>query len=409
MTKRSWLLLTILLGLPIIGLTSVLFFRSSLSVNTTNLPANTLSTTPQPQGAWIREDGWTLPSGFDMQVFATGLTAPRVLTLDPQGRLVASIPSIGQVVALQDSDGDGVAENTTVIARGLDRPHGLLFRCESEISCSLYVAQLREVTKYDYDPISATATNPQSFLSLPGGGRHNTRTLHPHTVEGQEGMLISIGSTCDVCFEANPLHGTVQFTPFENPTLQPFATGLRNAVFLTTHPVTGDILATEMGRDNLGDDLPPDEVNVLQQGRSYGWPFCYGDNVFDLRFSSDPSACGSQTPAHIQLPAHVAPLGLGVIPEEGWPQEYWFDLLVAYHGSWNRSFPDGYRIERIDLDTQGRPTGNQTPFIRGWLQDSQQVIGRPVDILIQPGGVIYISDDDAGVIYRVFRTPSEDL
>ncbi len=158
-----------------------------------------------------------------------------------------------------------------------------------------------------------------------------------------------------------------------------------------------------MGRDRLGDDLPPDEINILQGGRNYGWPYCYGKQVVDTQFENNEmslSRCQSSVPAHIDLPAHSAPLGLAFIPEEGWPEEYRLDLLVAYHGSWNRTEPTGYKISRIKLDQQGNFQGEED-FISGWLTPDGGALGRPVDLLALPGGILYISDDKAGVVYRV--------
>jgi hypothetical protein len=175
---------------------------------------------------------------------------------------------------------------------------------------------------------------------------------------------------------------------------------------MNLHPVTGEVWATEMGRDWLGDDLPPDEINIIGEGRDYGWPICYGKNIHDAEFDKKVYArdpCADKTPSFIDIPAHSAPLGLAFFPEEGWPEEYWHDLLVAYHGSWNRSVPTGYKIVRYHLDSRGNYLGEED-FITGWLTPAGAV-GRPVDILIQPGGKLYISDDRAGLIYKVAYNP----
>jgi glucose/arabinose dehydrogenase len=183
--------------------------------------------------------------------------------------------------------------------------------------------------------------------------------------------------------------------------LKTFAEGLRNSVFLTSHPVTRHIWATEMGRDYLGDELPPDEINIILEGQNYGWPYCYGKRVHDDKF--DPEGlkrdfCKDTVPSFIDIPAHSAPLGLAFFPEE-WPKEYRYHLLVAYHGSWNRSTPTGYKVVRYKLDEGGNVLGEED-FITGWLTP-HGALGRPVDILIKDDGVIFISDDKAGVIYRV--------
>jgi glucose/arabinose dehydrogenase len=225
----------------------------------------------------------------------------------------------------------------------------------------------------------------------------------PNTgITGKEpgGILLSIGSSCDVCFEEDERRGTVQIY-FTDGRLEPFATGLRNSVFLTE--ARGNVWATEMGRDFLGDDLPPDEVNILAEPRDYGWPICYGKNVHDRQFDKnvyirDP--CLDKVSSKIDLPAHSAPLGLVFVPKwAGWPEEYEGNLLVAYHGSWNRSTPTGYKIRRFVLDNSGNVI-HEEDFVTGWLK-GRDVLGRPVDLKFGPDRSLYVSDDHSGVIYRV--------
>jgi glucose/arabinose dehydrogenase len=179
---------------------------------------------------------------------------------------------------------------------------------------------------------------------------------------------------------------------------------------MAIHPVSGDIWATEMGRDGLGDNLPPDEINVIHEGKFYGWPICYGKNVHDAAFDTNtyirnPCQEPTETPSTIDLQAHSAPLGIAFVPEEGWPEDYWYNALVSYHGSWNRSEPTGYKIMRYKLDARGNYLGSED-FLSGFLTKSG-ALGRPVDILIQPAGTIYVSDDKAGVIYRIYRSTGE--
>jgi hypothetical protein len=186
-----------------------------------------------------------------------------------------------------------------------------------------------------------------------------------------------------------------------------FAKGLRNAAFMTQNFVDGAIWVSEMGRDYLGDDLPPDEINRLEEGANFGWPTCYGKNIHDTDFDKNtyvrnPCMEPFEIPSFIDLPAHSAPLGLAFIPEDppsgGWPEDWWYDLLVAYHGSWNRSVPTGYKIVRHRFNSEGLYQGGED-FITGWIDEKGETLGRPVDILLFPGGTGYISDDKAGVIY----------
>jgi glucose/arabinose dehydrogenase len=271
----------------------------------------------------------------------------------------------------------------------------------------LYIAEVEQLAVYDYDAQTFKAVNKRKIADLPSGGRHWTRTLaFLPPPDGR--LLISMGSSCDTCVEKDRRHATVQVTGPMGGGLKPFATGLRNAVFITLHPQTGKVWCTEMGRDFLGDDLPPDEINILEEGKDYGWPYCYGKRIHDGKF--DPRGvkkdfCQQTVPSYIDIPAHSAPLGLAFFPDQGWPAEYHHHLLVAYHGSWNRSVPTGYKVVRLKLDAQGKYLGVED-FISGWLTKDYRALGRPVDIVIRNDGTMFISDDKAGVVYLVVNNSS---
>jgi glucose/arabinose dehydrogenase len=340
-----------------------------------------------------------LPPGFAIAIFARDLKGARVLALDPGGNLLVSLTSQGKVVALPDKNGDGVADSVVTVLEGLNRPHGLAFGPGDEPR--LYVAETHQVEAYDYDPERLTATRPEKIADLPPGGRHFTRSLV--FLPGARGhrLLISVGSSCDVCEEEDWRYAKILAVDAAGGDLTTFVSGLRNSVFMAVHPLSRHVWATEMGRDYLGDDLPPDEINIILKGSHYGWPYCYGKRVHDDQF--DPTgahreSCADTIPAFIDIPAHSAPLGLAFFPEE-WPQEFRYNLLVAYHGSWNRTVPTGYKVVRHRLDRAGNPVDAED-FITGWLTPAG-ALGRPVDILITDDGVIFISDDKAGVVYRV--------
>lgn len=339
-----------------------------------------------------------LPEGFSISIFAEGLEAPRVLALDPGGNLVVSIPSRGSVVALPDRDGDGTADSMAAVASGLNRPHGISFVCDD--ACSLYVAETDGVRVFDYDAAALTASDRGKVIELPAGGGHWTRTVVVGDTPAGKKLFVSIGSSCNVCIEEDPRRASIMTADPGGGNPVTFASGLRNAVFMAFHPVTGDLWATEMGRDNLGDDIPPDEINIVKAGSDYGWPFCYGRNVPDTDFGASGGDCAGRTPSHIDIQAHSAPLGLAFVTAGSWPDDLILDLLVAYHGSWNRSEPTGYKIARFRLDESGAYQG-EDDFITGWLGDDGSVLGRPVDLLIDGQGVLYISDDYRGVIYRM--------
>jgi glucose/arabinose dehydrogenase len=340
-----------------------------------------------------------LPPGFAISIFAKNLPGARVLALDPNGNLLVSLTSQGRVVALPDTNNDGGADAAVTVLEGLNQPHGLAFGPGKEPR--LYVAETGQVTAYDYDPEGLTATNPQKIADLPPGGRHFTRSLKFLPGPRDRRLLISVGSSCDACEEEDPRRAKILAVDPEGGELSTFAAGLRNPVFMAVHPRSRHVWATEMGRDDLGDNWPPDEINIILEGSHYGWPYCYGKRLHDEK--SDPAGahrefCAETIPSFIDIPAHSAPLGLAFFPPE-WPEEFGHDLLVALHGASNRTEPTGYKVVRYRLDAAGNFIGVED-FITGWLTP-EGALGRPVDILIQDDGVIYISDDKAGVVYRV--------
>jgi glucose/arabinose dehydrogenase len=340
-----------------------------------------------------------LPPGFSISIFAKNLPGARVLALDPNGTLLVSLTSQGKVMALPDKNADGAADRLVTVLDGLNKPHGLAFGPEEKPR--LYVAETRRVGAFDYDPERFTATNERKIADLPPGGRHHTRTLLFLPGPRDRRLLISVGSSCDTCEEKDERYAKILAVDPDGGDLETFASGLRNSVFMAVHPRSKHVWATEMGRDFLGDNLPPDEINIILEGKNYGWPYCYGKRLHDAKF--DPTGarrefCRETLPSFIDLPAHSAPLGLAFFPQE-WPQEFRHHLLVAFHGSWNRTSPTGYKVVRYRLDTAGNFIGVED-FITGWLTPDG-ALGRPVDILITPEGIIYISDDKRGVVYRV--------
>jgi glucose/arabinose dehydrogenase len=359
-----------------------------------------LDPTGPPSGKWneINDAPLKLPPGFAISIFARDVPGARVLALDPDGNLLVSLTREGKVVALPEINGAGVAEKVVTVLSGLDNPHGLAFGPQEPPK--LYVAETRQVAVYDYDAKTQKAGHRKKLIDLPPGGRHFTRTLLFRPPE-EHLLLIAVGSNCDVCVEKDWRYAKILAADADGGNLEIFASGLRNSVFMASHPLTGHIWATEMGRDYLGDDLPPDEINIIMEEGNYGWPWCYGkrehDDTFDPR-GTHREFCQDTIPSYIDLPAHSAPLGLAFFPED-WPPEYRYNLLVACHGSWNRSVPTGYKVVQIKLDAQGNYLGVED-FITGWLTPDG-ALGRPVDILIKDDGVIFISDDKAGVVYRV--------
>ncbi len=329
--------------------------------------------------------------GYKVSVFAKGVGIARDLEFSPEGTLLVSATQDGKVFAMPDKNKDGKADEVKSILSGLDNPHGLAF-----YNGKLYVAAETEVTRYLFDEKALTAQKEKTLFALPPGGRHFTRSI----VFNKKGdMYVSLGSTCDVCFEKEEFIGTVIISNAEGKAPRVYAKGLRNAVFIAVNPTTQEVWATEMGRDFLGDEAPPDEVNILRDGEDYGWPVCYGDRVYDKNFNQrSPSYCGAtQLPAY-KIPAHSAPLGLTFIDSKEFSADEQGDLLVAYHGSWNRSEPTGYKVVRMNV-VGGRITAEED-FLSGFLQGGE-ALGRPVDMIFDQEGSLFVSDDKAKVVYLI--------
>ena len=392
----------------------------------------------------------SVPEGFRISVAAKGLDNPRVILFDAKGRMLVSETKAGRVRVLEDpsfakaSEGavkSGEFKNKRVLIDGLRSPHGLAFFVEGEITY-LYIAETHQVARYAYDDNAGKITEEvgANIATLPPDGRHITRTIAfgPNwrdraLVKGtfpiggfysQDKLYISVGSSCDVCLETTWKRGAILESDPQGTFTGEFAGGLRNSVFFAFHPETHEIWATEMGRDNLGDNLPPDEVNIIKVAgpehkfgaRRFGWPFCYGNKVKDETFKPEkieridiPTDCRETDAPIIEIPAHSAPLGLAFVPKT-WSQ-FSGDLLVAYHGSLNRSEPTGYKMVRFKVDTNGK-VSETADFITGWLSpNKKKVYGRPVDLKFgpsfdkssegKPDGALYVSDDASGIIYKL--------
>ncbi|OGN10071.1 MAG: hypothetical protein A3J46_06930 [Candidatus Yanofskybacteria bacterium RIFCSPHIGHO2_02_FULL_41_11] len=383
------------------------------------------------------EDGLgflSVPEGFKISLAADGLDNPRVIAFDEKNRILVSETKAGRVSVLEDKDKDGEYEDKQTLIKDLMSPHGLAFFVSGNTTY-LYIAETHQVVRYPYNINTGklTETIGENIATLPSDGRHVTRTISfgpnwrdKNLVKGQEflggfysslKLYISVGSSCDVCEETTWKRGAILESDPDGTFTGEFAGGLRNAVFFTFHPETYEIWATDMGRDNLGDDLPPDEINIVKVAdpkqhkfgaRRFGWPFCYGNKVKDNTFNPEkveridiPTNCSETDAPVIEIPAHSAPLGLAFVDSDKWPKDWQKDLLVAYHGSWNRSEPTGYKIVRFKVDKNGKVFETED-FITGWLsQNKKKVYGRPVDLKFGPDGALYVSDDAAGIIYKL--------
>jgi glucose/arabinose dehydrogenase len=392
-------------------------------------PASTTSTvsTTVPTTGIKTDFPLLLPEGFAIEVLVKDAPGARVMAFDSRGDLWLSRTGKGTVTFYDIEDGKVVAQKD--IFTGLKSPHGLAIR-DNGVEAgklngyTLYIAEEDKISSVGFmaDKAEGSTDMERVTMSLalysspplkklidltPTGGtvRHKSRTIE----FGPDGRLyVSIGSSCDVCEEKHEMRGKIFSMKPDGTDWREEARGLRNTVFFTWSDVDGRMWGTDMGRDGLGNDLPPDEINIIEKDKNYGWPICYGQNIHDTDFDKNtyirnPCMSPFETPAHIDLPAHVAPLGLAFIPEEGWPEAFWYNLLVAEHGSWDSDDPVGYKVVRIVLDSKGNYKGTED-FLSGFLTKDNKALGRPVDIITRPGGEVFISDDHAGVVYRVYRT-----
>lgn len=342
-----------------------------------------------------------VPEGLKIGVFANNLKAPRDIVMTPNQTLIVSLTSSGKVVALKDTNNDGVADIQKELISGLKNPHGLLLYkgTNNSYQNKLIIAEEEKLNRYSFDEEKLELKFDKELIKLPKGGRHFTRTLEQSS---DDKLFVSVGSSCDVCFEQNPQLASVIVTDMEGNNPQIFSSGLRNAVFLK-FDANGKLWTTEMGRDFLGDTTPPDEINVLEQDKNYGWPICYGNKIHDTKFDDRIYAknpCDTTISPVFEIPSHSAPLGLNFINSSQFPSDWQGDLLVSYHGSWNSSTPVGYKVVRLNVE--GNLIVGSEDLITGFLQGSQ-ALGRPVDLEFDSNGSLYISDDKANVIYKLVK------
>lgn len=340
------------------------------------------------------ETSLQVPPGFDVTVYADGLNNPRFMAFGPDGILHVADRGNGRIVTLPDADGDGQADQIHEYATDLNRPHSLVFH-----DGAWYVGVPTGVIRLVDTDGDGTADDRQTIVGdIPSSGGHSTRTVI-FLPDGR--MVLSVGSSCNSCIEEDWRRAAILV--YEDATggeAQLFAPGLRNAVGLAIHPQTGQLWATNNGRDRMGDDIPPETVYIVEEGEDYGWPRCHSGDVLDPGLGQPGDCEGSAQPV-VQMQAHSAPLALAFYTGNTFPEEYHGDLFIAFHGSWNRSIPTGYKVVRLPLDGD-QPAGPLVDFAGGWLDsEAGSASGRPAGLAVGPDGALYISDDKGGFIYRV--------
>jgi len=335
-----------------------------------------------------------LNAGFKIELYAGDVRNARSLVRSPEGVLFVGTRRAGFVWAVVDSDGDHQADRTVQIAEGLMMPNGVAFR-----DGSLYVAEVNRILRYDN--IVERLDNPPAPVvlndSLPSDRHHGWKFID----FGPDGKLyVPVGAPCNICerLDDDRYASLLRLNP-DGTGLEVFAKGIRNTVGFAWHPTTGDLWITDNGRDWLGDNQPPDELNrASRPGMHFGFPYCHGGYFADPEFGSKRSCAELTSPAQ-NLGPHVAALGAEFYTGSMFPEEYSNQLLIAEHGSWNRAIPLGFRVTLARIQDNTRVV-NYEVFAEGWLE-GDEAWGRPVDLLQLPDGSLLLSDDQVGAIYRI--------
>ncbi len=333
-----------------------------------------------------------LPPGFQISIYANKVLTARSLALGDDGTVYVGTWE-DKVYALRDVDKNGVAEQIYTVASGLDRPNGVAL-----LKGDLYIAEIHRIVKLK--DIAAHLANPPKpevvFDGYPKDEHHGWKYLRV----GPDGKLyVPVGAPCNICLMENEVYASLTRLDPDGKNFEIYARGIRNTVGFDWNPQTGELFFTDNGRDWLGDDVPPEELNAAPKaGLHFGYPYCHGGDIADPEFGKR-KPCSEFTPPVWKFPAHVAALGIRFYKGTQFPASYQGQLFVAQHGSWNRSIPQGYRVALVKFK-DGKPVGDEV-FAEGWLQDNGDVLGRPVDVLELADGSLLVSDDMSGTIYRI--------
>ena len=333
-----------------------------------------------------------LPQGFTISVYAEVNNA-RSLCLSPNGTLFVGNRNGNKVYAVVDENKDGIGDKVYVVAKGLDTPNGVAFK-----DGSLYIACISTILKID--SIESHLSNPPQikvvYDQYPTDGHHGWKFI----AFGPDGKLyVPVGAPCNICEQKNPVYASITRINSDGSGLEVFSNGIRNSVGFDWHPVTKELWFTENGRDNMGDDVPEDELNrAPQKGMHFGFPYCHQGNILDPEFGKGKNCSDYVAPVKTLGP-HVAALGMRFYTGNMFPADYKNAIFIAKHGSWNRSIPIGYDVTVAKLN--GNDIASYTTFAEGWLRPDHSVIGRPVDVQQMPDGALLVSDDYNGVIYRI--------
>ena len=337
-----------------------------------------------------------LPEGFTVTLFADNVPNARTLALGNNGTIFVGSRNNGSVYALQDTDKDGKADQRYIIASGLNLPNGVAYK-----EGALYVAEVNRIIRFNnIDQQLQSPPKPVTIYDkFPNKKRHGWKYLR----FGPDNKLYTaVGAPCNICDPKEKIFTTLVRLKPDGTEMEILARGIRNSVGFDWQPETNFLYFTENGRDYLGNNTPPDELNKwAKKGQHFGYPYCHGGDIPDPEYGQGKD-CKAYTKPEWKFKAHMAPLGIRFYRGQQFPESYHQQLFVAQHGSWNRSTPHGYRIALLKFN-QGKVVSEQV-FAQGWLGKDGKAIGRPVDILELTDGSLLVSDDLAGVIYKITYT-----
>jgi len=344
--------------------------------------------------AELRFDRIKLPPGFAIELWARVDNA-RQMTLgrwgSNGGTLFVGSMQAGKVHAVRFG-ADFKARKVLLLASGLQLPVGVAYR-----DGSLYVSTVSRIVRYD--EIESRLDDPPAAVlvtdKLPRESHHGWKFI----AFGPDGKLyVPVGAPCNVCAPDPQRHANIMRMLPDGSALEVYSRGVRNSVGFDWHPQTGALWFTDNGRDLLGDDLPPDELNLAPRaGMDFGFPYCHGGDLRDPDFGGGRRCDEFAAPAQ-KLGPHVAALGMRFYTGSMFPPAYRNQIFIAEHGSWNRSAKTGYRVTLVRLN--GSQAVAYETFASGWLQ-GESVSGRPADLLVLPDGSLLVADDYAGAIYRI--------